>query len=351
MGIEDEYNDAFGEASGEEPTGSAAEAPVGEAPEADGGDPDDGAFDEQTGDEPAEEGGDEPAAEEGDEPAAEDGGDEPAAEEGDEPTAEEGDESAAEESGDEPAAEEGGDEPAARKPADGSIDEEALAAAYRRLAEEEEKRQQGDQGEQPQGQEQTPQEKSPREKTWQDYVSEDDRKVIDEYESEWSEVSQAEQIKRDAQLRHMQDVVYSDVTSALAPIVEEIQRSKVEAHFNAIRQVHSDFDDIRENVAEWVNEQPEFLRPAFEQVLQKGSAQQVNELIATYKQSTGKTGAAPEVPASSASKGERKPKRNPPSKSAKRALAATPSPKRSDPPSSADPDNFAAAFDEAAGGM
>lgn len=350
MGIEDEYNDAFGEASGEEPTGSAAEAPVGEAPEADGGDPDDGAFDEQTGYEPAEEGGDEPAAEEGDEPAAEDGGDEPAAEEGDEPTAEEGDESATEESGDEPAAEEGGDEPAAQKPADGSIDEEALAAAYRRLAEEE-KRQQGDQGEQPQGQEQTPREKSPREKTWQDYVSEDDRKVIDEYESEWSEVSQAEQIKRDAQLRHMQDVVYSDVTSALAPIVEEIQRSKVEAHFNAIRQVHSDFDDIRENVAEWVNEQPEFLRPAFEQVLQKGSAQQVNELIATYKQSTGKTGAAPEVPASSASKGERKPKRNPPSKSAKRALAATPSPKRSDPPSSADPDNFAAAFDEAAGGM
>ena len=259
---------------------------------------------------------------------------------------------AEEETGEEeetPAEEEAGEEeetPAAKQPEkpQGTLDEEQLAAAYRRMRQEDKALE--DKG--GKGEEQTKAE-DPRKKTWRDYVSEEDQKVLEPYESEWSEVSQAEQIKRDAQLQHVQDVVYSDVKAVLAPMVEEFRRLKVEAHFNTIRQSHEDFDEVKEDLGEWVKEQPEFVRPAFEQVLQEGSAKQVVDLVNAYKQAKGKTGAAPEVPASSASKGEsKKPARKPPSAGAKRALAATPSTKRKDPPRQADPDDFSSAFDEAA---
>ena len=233
-------------------------------------------------------------------------------------------------------------QPAAKKA--GSLDEEQLAAAYRRLRQEEAD---GEKGAKPA--EEAPAVDDPRQKTWRDYVSEDNRKVLEPYETDWSEVSQAEQIKRDAQLQHVQDVVYSDLKAVLAPIVEHMKQSKVEAHFNAIRQEHADIDDVKEDLNRWVDEQPEFVRPAFEQVLKTGSAKQVVELLNAYKQATGKTGAAPEVPASSASNGAgKKPQRTPPSAGAKRALAATPSTKRKDPPRQADPDDFSSAFDEAA---
>ena len=231
------------------------------------------------------------------------------------------------------------------QPSTASLDEEALAAAYRRLREEEQAGQQ---------QQQQQQEVSPLDKTWKDYLSDEDKAVVEEYEKEWSEVSRAEQIKRQAELQHVQDVVYSNVRSALAPIVEQLQQSKVEAHFNSIRSRVPDFDDIREPVQEWVKEQPEFVRPAFEQVLKQGSADQVVELLNAYKQATGKTGAAPQVPASSASKGQQqpasRPKRPAPSGAAKRAMAAAPSQKRSNPPAQTDPNDFASAFDEAAAG-
>ena len=235
--------------------------------------------------------------------------------------------------------------PAAKKP--GSLDEEQLAAAYRRLRQEE-----TDSEKNAKPAEQAPAVDDPRQKTWRDYVSEDNQKVLEPYETDWSEVSQAEQIKRDAQLQHVQDVVYSDLKAVLAPIVEHMKQSKVEAHFNAIRQEHADIDDVKEDLNRWVDEQPEFVRPAFEQVLKTGSAKQVVELLNAYKQATGKTGAAPEVPASSASNGAgKKPQRTPPSAGAKRALAATPSTKRKDPPRQADPDDFSSAFDEAAGSV
>lgn len=338
-----EYESAFDDASGEPAT--ASEAATQEPTEQ----PDGDAFEEPTenvGDGDATDGdasADEDVIAEGDtaeddKPAEDDGELE---ENGDAPAAED----AADEQGEPPAGEQPPVDQQPEQPSKATLDEEALAAAYRRLREEEQAGQQ---------QEQQQQEVSPLDKTWKDYLSDEDKAIVEEYEKEWSEVSRAEQIKRQAELQHVQDVVYSNVRSALAPIVEQLQQSKVEAHFNSIRSRVPEFDEIREPVQEWVKEQPEFVRPAFEQVLKQGSADQVVELLNAYKQATGKTGAAPQVPASSASKGQQqpaaRPKRPAPSGAAKRAMAAAPSQKRTNPPAQTDPNDFASAFDEAAAG-
>lgn len=336
-----EYESAFDDASGEPATASEAatqeptEQPDGDAfeePTEDVGGADDGAADDVVAE---------------DDTAEDDESVEGESSENDGASPPEG----ADDEGEPPADEQPAENqqlPANQQPAQpsaASLNEEALAAAYRRLREEEQAGQQ---------QQQQQQEVSPLDKTWKDYLSDEDKAIVEEYEKEWSEVSRAEQIKRQAELQHVQDVVYSNVRSALAPIVEQLQQSKVEAHFNSIRSRVPEFDEIREPVQEWVKEQPEFVRPAFEQVLKQGSADQVVELLNAYKQATGKTGAAPQVPASSASKGQQqpaaRPKRPAPSGAAKRAMAAAPSQKRSNPPAQTDPNDFASAFDEAAAG-
>jgi len=186
-------------------------------------------------------------------------------------------------------------------------------------------------------------------RTWKDYVPEDKREVIETYEREWAEVSEAESIKRTAELQLLQDTLYSDLRSALAPVFETTQTLKVNAHLDAVRQQHSDLDEVRQPLQEWIETQPEFVRPAYLEVAQKGSAKQVIELINQFKQSTGRTGAAPEVPAPSARQPQQRPAKPQPSAAAKRALAAAPSPNKAEVPGSANPDDFDAAFDEAAG--
>ena len=315
MGQENDYESAFDSAASEDNTDTAA-TPT--------GDEDESVYTTGTGEDDT---GDEEAGDTGDDGEAGD-------DTGDEETGDTGD----------------GADDAARS-SKGPIDEEALAAAYHALSEQRRKEQESDkQKAEEAGDEAT----SPRDMTWQDYLSDEEKTELETYEKDWSEVSRAEQIKRDAHLRHVQDVVYSDVASALAPLVEQFRTMQVEAHFNSIRSRHEDFDSIKDDVKNWVAEQPEFLRPTLEQVLEKGSADQVSELIDTYKQTKETTGAAPNKPASSVNgngdqKPPKKPARKPPSESARRATSAAPSAKRSSPPKTKDPDNFDGAFEEAAG--
>lgn len=160
---------------------------------------------------------------------------------------------------------------------------------------------QGQQG----GQQETPQQQAP--KDWTEYLTDEEKQVLDKYNEEWSEVSEAEQIRVNAVARQTREQVLGEVNQALAPIVEHVRQSQVQEHFTKIRQAHEDFDDLKQGpLQEWVNKQTNpMVRNAAQQVLQQGSADDVIGLIDLYKrdvgsQETGKTtGAAPDVPASS----------------------------------------------------
>lgn len=251
------------------------------------------------------------------------------------------------EAADEPAGEADAEEPPAteEQPEAPKYDEETIRRAAELL-----KKTQQPKEEQPAAD--TPPEEPEQPKTWRDFVPEDKKAVIDKYEQEWAEVSEAEEIKRTAELQLLQERLYSDLKGALAPVFETTQRLQVNAHFDAIRQQHPDFDDIRDSLAEWIDQQPEFVRPAYQEVAEKGSPQQIVDMINQFKAAKGMTGAVPEVPASSVRKPEqRKPAHKQPAASAKKALAAAPSPSKAEVPGSARHDDFDDAFEEAAGGI
>jgi len=333
--MEEDYDAAFNEATGEA-TGESEESkdfadsgdePAAEAPASEGDGDDD----------PEGEPGDPEAAAEGE------GGDEPAPEE----PAAEGDAGAAA-SQKEPAAD--GEPEAGSEPA---YDEDAVRQAAEVLRKHHEKQQKpAEPPAEDTGAEEgaAEPEEPPAPKTIDDYIPDDKRDVVSKYREEWSEVAEAEQVLRDAHLQQVEERIYSELRGALAPVFETTQKLQVNAHQSAIKEAHSDFDEVKQDLRQWIAEQPDFVRPAYEEVAKKGSAQQVIELVNYYKQATGKTGAVPEVPASSArTQQNQKPAQKRPPAAAKKAMAAAPSPSKAEAPGSSNPDDFDAAFDEAAG--
>ena len=89
---------------------------------------------------------------------------------------------------------------------------------------------------------------------------------------------------RDAEIEALKKEI-ADLKSAVTPIQKSARESAAEAHFNAIRSAHEDFDTLVENgkLAEWVKSLPAYARPGAEAVMERGSTQDVIELVTSYK--------------------------------------------------------------------
>lgn len=192
-------------------------------------------------------------------------------------------------------------------------------------------------------------------------MSEEDKAYLKDYDKEWGEVSKAEAIRRRADLQALQAQTFRELGKVLAPIVQTLQQSQVTSHFATIRSAHADFDTVLPNVREWVAKQPNLYRPALERVLNQGTAAEVVELVAAYKQAVGSTGAVPAVPASSVPQATAapatapvvqaaQPSPKPAAPAAAVAATAAVTSQRSNNQTAADPNDFDAALREALGG-
>lgn len=71
----------------------------------------------------------------------------------------------------------------------------------------------------------------------------------------------------------------------LKPIEEDRQKQLAQEHFNRILTAHPDANQVADSpeLASWIEKQPTFVRNAYLGVLQQGTADQVVELLDTYK--------------------------------------------------------------------
>lgn len=73
----------------------------------------------------------------------------------------------------------------------------------------------------------------------------------------------------------------------LTPIEQKHAQDAYQEHINAITAVHPDAGQIvnSDEFANWVKSQPSYIQPSIVNVVEQGSAQQVNELLTNYKAS------------------------------------------------------------------
>jgi hypothetical protein len=79
--------------------------------------------------------------------------------------------------------------------------------------------------------------------------------------------------------------VQAMIDQALAPFKQQQNLSAEQQHFAYIESAHPDFESIPESqeFQAWKDAQPSFIRSAYDDVLNKGNAEQVVELLSLYK--------------------------------------------------------------------
>lgn len=219
------------------------------------------------------------------------------------------------------------------------IDPKFLAQA---IAEEQERRQREAQAAQEQQQPE-------KEVSYEDFLTEQDKAAIKLMDTEWSEVAGPVHALINAHVKAalaaQEKQVLAQVQQRLAPIEQVTAQSQEALYWSTIQASHPDFREAAAAIPEWIEKQPKLVQPALRAAYDRGTAEQVIELLDTYKQAIGTTGAAPAQPASSAA--QVPPKAVP--KAALDATLAPPTAQRSKMAASRDPNDADAAFLEAFG--
>ena len=228
--------------------------------------------------------------------------------------------------------------PAQEAPQVPQIDPKFLAQA---IAEEQERRQREAQA----AQEQQPE----KEVSYEDFLTEQDKAAIKLMDTEWSEVAGPVHALINAHVKAalaaQEKQVLAQVQQRLAPIEQVTAQSQEALYWSTIQASHPDFREAAAAIPEWIEKQPKLVQPALRAAYDRGTAEQVIELLDTYKQAIGTTGAAPAQPASSAA--QVTPKAVP--QDALAATLAPPTAQRSTMAPSRDPNDAEAAFMEAFG--
>lgn len=190
-----------------------------------------------------------------------------------------------------------------------------------------------------------------REASFEDYLDDKQKKDLELFQAEWSEVAApvsaliAAHVK--AALTNQQKAILGQVQQQMAPIQQHAAQSQEAMYWSTIQAAHPDFQTVADALPAWIQEQPKLYQPRLMELYERGSATETVELISMYKQAKGSTGAAPAHPASSAVQAT--PKAPPVSSAALAATLAPPAAKRSAVSTSRDPNDADSAFKEAFG--
>lgn len=171
--------------------------------------------------------------------------------------------------------------------------------------------------------------------------SEEENKFLADYVKEWPDVSKAEQLIRRGEYRAMVGYVFQEVAKELRPVMELVHSLADRTQHTDLVAAVPDYEAVREKVIDWVGKQPSYLQPAYQHVIEKGTSEEVADLIGRYKRDTG----VAEAPKPSAPAARTKTELPPATKQAAAALAPVGS-KRSAVPQMLDPQNFDQAFAE-----
>jgi hypothetical protein len=173
-----------------------------------------------------------------------------------------------------------------------------------------------------------------------------EKAILAKYEEDWPDVAAGEALKRRAEYRDLVRYVFDQVQQVYGPLLDYYQVRSAKDHYAEIKNLVPDYDEVRDKAIAWVETQPAYLKAAFTQVVESGSAEEVADLIARFKKDTGYAAPAKAPAAAVVPSGMPAGKELPPA--AKKAAAALKVVEtgRTEQTSGVDPNDFDAAFKE-----
>lgn len=140
-----------------------------------------------------------------------------------------------------------------------------------------------------------------------DSLTDEEKAALKEYDEDFDVVSKMEGKKRDIALNKLRaeiDAFKKDVLERLTPTATYVQERvekeaevEKEEHFGSIRKAHPDFEKYRDEgaIAEWIKTKPKYLQVGMMHAYTQGEAEDVIDLIATFKRENNITPSEPEL--------------------------------------------------------
>ena len=117
--------------------------------------------------------------------------------------------------------------------------------------------------------------------------SEEEKQLISRYQEDWPDVAKAEALMRRGEYRDIVTYVFEQVASQLNPLADAVRTLSERTHLSDLHTAVEDYDDVRDAVVAWVDEQPAYLQAAYKHVITNGTADEVADLVSRYKTEKG----------------------------------------------------------------
>jgi hypothetical protein len=114
-------------------------------------------------------------------------------------------------------------------------------------------------------------------------VSPEAQAVIAEYMKEYGDIAKGEQAVRAVEYQHLLNFAFTQIQAAFQPKFDQLQALMERTHLGDVQARVPDYNATREAVVEWVAKQPPYVKVAYEYVIERGTAEEVQDLVARYK--------------------------------------------------------------------
>jgi len=131
-------------------------------------------------------------------------------------------------------------------------------------------------------------------------LTDDQKKLLDEYDKEFDTVSKMEGIKREKALEKLEKKIKAELktefdeevkkireefSTKVDPITKSIQESDKVLHFSSIETAHPGYEKYRDDgsILKWIAAKPRYMQPALKSTYENGTAEDVIELLTDFK--------------------------------------------------------------------
>ncbi len=173
-----------------------------------------------------------------------------------------------------------------------------------------------------------------------DLLTDEDKAALAEYEADYPEIFKAEALRRQVDITRALNAFAGELGKILQPVLATSQQYASVSHEQAIASAHPDYREVTPGLLAWVEKQPGFVKAAYNDVLQNGGTRDVIDLLSAYKQTVGAAQTPASAPAPAAAPASQQ--------AAAAALAPVGSRRGQVPTGEVDPNDYDAAFAEAA---
>jgi hypothetical protein len=88
--------------------------------------------------------------------------------------------------------------------------------------------------------------------------------------------------------------IFGEIGKVLNPLRETTEALATRTHYTDIEQKIGSYDDsLRDQVETWIGSQPDYLQSAYNDVINRGTSEQVVDLVARFRKETGQVAPQP----------------------------------------------------------